>query len=315
MTKKTDLLDKAHQAGLGLSAKNTIAELEAALKESASQTASADFAKAGRRSRKAVTSQTQEAIRQARKQAAEAQPVAPVKVSSPTPRPKLERRGKKYQAVHKQLEPAKLYSQAEALKLVKATTITKFDGAVELHLRLNLDPKQADQNIRSNVVLPAGTGRSIRVAVYADGEDTSKAVAAGADIAGDDDFLAQLDEAKLDFDILITNPQSMAKLSRYAKLLGPRGLMPNPKSGTINSNLARAVKQAKQGQVEYRLDEQGIIHLAIGRVSFSSQQLTDNLEAVISSIKANKPASLKGNYIISSSLTSTMGPGIAFQIN
>ena len=363
MAKKADLLAQAQAAGLKLSAKNTIAEIEAALsaqaaaatsksktkppatdakakpaktkasstkapatdakakltKTKASSTkvpdaeASPDFSKAGKRSRKAVAAEQAAQAKQSR----QGQPTKPAAKAKPKPaaRPRWQRRGKKYQQAWQQIDSHKVYSQTEAIELAKASSITKFDGAVELHLKLNLDPRQSDQNIRAPVVLPAGSGRAVRVAVYAEADDIQKALKAGADLAGDQDLIDQLDKGQFDFDILITSPAMMASLSRYAKTLGPKGLMPNPKSGTVSNNLVKAIEQAKQGQVEYRLDEHGIVHLAIGRASFSPQQLADNLEAILDSIKAAKPASCKGNYIISSSLTTTMGPSIRFRIS
>ena len=325
MAKKADLLAQAETAGLKVSAKNTIAELEAALKavtkpsEPTSQAQAGDqqtqFAKAGKRSQKVVTAKQAEAERQAKKD----QPTVAAAQTKPKPRPisrpRHERRGKKYRNAWAKIDRTKTYSPEQAIELVRETATTKFDSTVELHLRLNLDPRQAEQNIRASVVLPAGSGKTIRVAVYTEADKVQSALDAGADIAGSDDFLEQLGEAKLDFDVLIASPNLMAKLSRYAKLLGPKGLMPNPKSGTVSPNVAKAVEQAKQGQVEYRLDEQGIVHLAIGRVGFSAKDLLANLEAVLASIKADKPANLKGSYVLSACLATTMGPPVRFQIN
>ena len=321
MAKKADLLAQAQSAGLKVSAKNTIAELETLLEVSKTatnqppETASAQFAKAGKRSQKVVQAEAAEADRQVRKSQTKDGGEVPKPKPRPASRPRHERHGKNYRQAWQKVDRTKVYSSQEAIELAQATASTKFDSALELHLRLNLDPRQADQNIRASVVLPAGIGKPIRVAVYAEGDDIQKALEAGADLAGGDDFLEQLDQGKLDFDVLISSPNVMSKLSRYAKVLGPKGLMPNPKSGTVSPNLARAVKQAKQGQVEYRLDEHGIVHLAIGRISFSSKDLVANLEAVIDSIKANKPASLKGSYVASAFLATTMGPSIRLQVS
>jgi len=199
---------------------------------------------------------------------------------------------------------------AEALDLAVRTSPTKFDATVELHVNLGVDPKQADQNVRDNVTLPAGTGKSLRVAVFAEGDNVAKAKAAGADIAGEADLLARLDKEEINFDVLITSPNLMARLGKYAKLLGPKGLMPNPKSGTITADIAKAIKEAKAGRVEYRVDQAGIIHLGIGKVSFGAEKLRQNAEAVLASIRAAKPASLKGTYINSAYITTTMGPSI-----
>jgi ribosomal protein L1 len=181
-----------------------------------------------------------------------------------------------------------------------------------MHVNLGVDPKQADQNIRENLVLPAGTGKAVRIAVMA--EDDQATTAAGADITKSEDLLAQLDKEEINFDILIATPGSMAKLGKYARLLGPRGLMPNPKSGTVTSDVAKAVKEAKAGKVEYRVDESGIVHLGIGKVSFGQAKISQNAEAAISSIKGAKPASLKGIYIKSAYLTTTMGPSVKVDI-
>lgn len=267
-------------------------------------------AKAGRRSPKAIAEAEAEQARQERiKAAKETEPVKPKVIKKPA-RTRLERAGKKYREVAKLIEKDKIYTVAEALDLALKTSPTKFDATVELHVNLGVDPKQADQNVRDNVTLPAGTGKTSRVAVFAEGDNVAKAKAAGADIAGEAELLAQLDKEEINFDVLITSPNLMARLGKYAKLLGPKGLMPNPKSGTITADVAKAIKEAKAGRVEYRVDQAGIIHLGIGKVSFGVEKLQQNAEAVVSSIKAAKPASLKGIYINSAYITTTMGPSI-----
>ena len=270
----------------------------------------ARFAKAGRRSRKSVTEAEAEAKRQAKKQSPdEEKPAAPKKAAPPT-RPRSERRHKKYKEAAKKVDPKKIYAVDEALELVVKTGTTKFDSSVDLVVALGVNSKLADQNIRDSVMLPAGTGKDIRIAVFAEDEEAAAALAAGADIAGKEVFLQQLDKGVIDFDVLIAMPQLMAALSKYAKLLGPKGLMPNPKSGTIAKDAAKAVKEAKAGRVEYRVDAAGLVHLSIGKVSFGSSKLKDNFEAVFESIKNNKPASLKGTYVKSIHLSTTMGPGL-----
>ena len=266
------------------------------------------LAKAGRHSPKAVAEAEAEQARQERKKTTEKEekPKEPKKPA----RSRLERAGKKYREVAKLIEKDKTYTVAEALDLAVKTSPTKFDATVELHVNLGVDPTQADQNVRDNVTLPAGTGKTLRVAVFAEGDNVAKAKAAGADIAAEADLLAQLDKGEINFDVLITSPNLMARLGKYAKLLGPKGLMPNPKSGTITADIAKAIKEAKAGRVEYRVDQAGIIHLGIGKVSFGAEKLQQNAEAILTSIKAAKPASLKGSYINSVYITTSMGPSI-----
>jgi large subunit ribosomal protein L1 len=179
-----------------------------------------------------------------------------------------------------------------------------------MHIRLNVDPRHADQNIRGNLVLPAGTGKTVKIAVFAEADDAAKAKKAGADIAGIEEVTAALDKGNIDFDVLIAVPTLMAKLGKYARLLGPRGLMPNPKSGTVTPNVAKAVEEAKAGRVEFRVDSTGIVHLGIGKVSFGDKKLEDNANAVMASIRSAKPASVKGNYVKSMYIATTMGPSI-----
>lgn len=268
------------------------------------------LAKAGRRSPKAIAEAEAEQARQERiKVGKESEAEKPKIVKKPA-RSRLERAGKKYREVAMLIEKDKTYSVAEALDLALKTSPTKFDATVELHVNLGVDPKQADQNVRDSVTLPAGTGKTLRVAVFAEGDNVAKAKAAGADIAAEAELLAQLDKEEINFDVLITSPNLMARLGKYAKLLGPKGLMPNPKSGTITADVAKAIKEAKAGRVEYRVDQAGIIHLGIGKVSFGAEKLQQNAEVVVSSIKAAKPASLKGSYINSAYITTTMGPSI-----
>jgi len=267
------------------------------------------LAKAGKHSAKAIKEAEELAAKEARK-AAKAEIEDVPKKPTPKPRSRVERAGKKYREAAKLIDKDRVYSLAEALELAIKTSAVKFDATVELHVNLGVDPKTADQNVRDSVTLPAGTGKTLRVAVFAEGDGVAKAKAAGADIAGEADFLAQLDKDEINFDVLITNPHLMARLGKYAKLLGPKGLMPNPKSGTITADVPKAIKEAKAGRVEYRVDQAGIIHLGIGKVSFGPQKLGQNADVVLASIKAAKPASLKGVYINSAFITTTMGPSI-----
>ncbi|MBI2588629.1 50S ribosomal protein L1 [Candidatus Saccharibacteria bacterium] len=271
------------------------------------------LAKAGKHSAKAIREAQELAAKEARKKdiiASEDRPKTPKKPA----RPKSERAGKKYREAYKLVDKTKTYSVTEALELAIKTATTKFDSSVELHINLGVDPKQADHNIRGMVNLPAGAGKKIRVAVFAEGDEAAKAKTAGADLVGGDDFLAKLDKEQIDFDILITTPSLMPRLGKYARLLGPKGLMPNPKSGSITTNIPNAVTEARAGRVEYRLDPAGIIHLAIGKVSFGPEKISQNAGVVLDAIKAAKPASLKGTYIKSFYITTTMGPSIKISL-
>jgi len=280
--------------------------------EAKDETSTKSTAKAGKRSAKAVAEAEAKVEKEERKAArAEAdaevaeKPKQPVK---PT-RSRLERRGKGYRKAAEAVEKGKVYSLAEALELATKTSSVKFDASVELHVNLGVDPRQADQNIRANLVLPQGTGKAVRIAVFADDKID------GADLSGVDDITKQLEKGTIDFDILISTPANMAKLGKYARLLGPRGLMPNPKSGTVTTDIAKAVAEAKAGRVEYRVDSTGIVHLSVGKVSFGGSRLLENAQAVMSSIRAAKPASVKGAYIKAVHVTTTMGPSITVSTN
>lgn len=290
--------------------------VETPVAEEAAEVSKATTAKAGKRSAKALAESEEKVAKEARKAEAkeaegEEKPKQPVKPA----RSRLERRSKKYKEAAKLIDATKDYTVAEALELATKTSTTKFDATVELHVRLGVDPRQADQNIRDNLVLPAGTGKTVRVAVFADEDVAKEAKKAGADVAGNDDFLAQLDKGTIDFDVLIATPNVMARLSKYARVLGPKGLMPNPKSGTVTTDVVKAVSQAKAGKVEYRVDSTGIVHIGLGKVSFGATKLSDNINAVIASIKTNKPASIKGTYVKSVTITTSMGPGIKVAVS
>lgn len=290
--------------------KNEVVVVEETPTTKVSKVLTKPLAKAGRRSPKAIAEAQAEQARQERIKAGKEPEAEKPKIVKKPARSRLERAGKKYREVAMLIEKDKTYSVAEALDLALKTSPTKFDATVELHVNLGVDPKQADQNVRDSVTLPAGTGKTLRVAVFAEGEGVAKAKSAGADIAGEAELLAQLDKEEINFDVLITSPNLMARLGKYAKLLGPKGLMPNPKSGTITADIAKAIKEAKAGRVEYRVDQAGIVHMGIGKVSFGAEKLQQNAEVVVSSIKAAKPASLKGIYINSAYITTTMGPSI-----
>jgi large subunit ribosomal protein L1 len=278
------------------------------------------LAKAGKRSEKALKEAEEKVEKEARKAAkdtsAQGDEEETVKKGpKPVTRPKSERRGKNYRKLAEQLEAGKLYSLAEALELATKTSPAKFDASVEAHIVLGVDPRQADQNVRATVSLPHGTGKTVRVAVFAPEDQHAKAKKAGADIVGEEDFLKQLEKQELNFDILVATPQFMPKLGKYARLLGPRGLMPNPKSGTVAVDVEKAVKEAKAGRVEYRVDKQAIVHLSIGKVSFGAPKLQENAKTFFDSLQGVKPSSVKGTYLKAIAITTTMGPGIKVDVS
>lgn len=215
-------------------------------------------------------------------------------------RSRFERAGKRYKEAAKLVDRTKSYTLAEALDLAVKTSSTRFDGSIEMHINLGVDPRQADQNVRDTVALPAGTGKDVRIVAISDDASAEK-------------LFAKLDKEQVDFDVLVATPAMMPKLGKYARLLGPRGLMPNPKSGTVTQNVEQAVKEAKAGKVEYRVDQAGIVHLSIGKASFGTEKLAQNANAILASVRAAKPASLKGIYIKSIYITSTMGPSIRLE--
>jgi large subunit ribosomal protein L1 len=223
----------------------------------------------------------------------------------------MAKKGKRYKAASERVEAERLYLLEEACDLVGSGPKAKFDESVELAVRLGVDPRHADQNVRGTVSLPHGTGNTVRVAVFAKGDKAKEAIEAGADFVGDDDLVAKVrDEGFLDFDRAVATPDMMGSVGKIGKLLGPRGLMPNPKVGTVTNDVARTVTELKAGQVEYRVDKAGIVHVAIGKVSFGAQKLLENAQAVVASLIKAKPSSAKGQYVRSAAMSSTMGPGI-----
>ncbi len=217
---------------------------------------------------------------------------------------------KRKQALLEKIDKNKNYSLSEAVATVKELKSAKFDETVEVALNLNVDPRHADQMIRSSVVLPHGTGKKVTVAVFAKGEKIDEAKEAGADIIGDDELLAQIQKGEINFDIVIATPDMMGVLGRVARILGPKGLMPNPKVGTVTPNIAQAVKNAKGGQVNFRTDKKGNIHAGIGKASFDAEKLEENLRTFINKINKLKPASAKGRYITNAALSLTMSPSV-----
>lgn len=310
---KADLLTEAKELGLEVTEKNTVAEITAAIAAisqtpvEAAEAGDTKVAKAGKRSQKAIAeaeAKAEKEERKAQKAEADSEEAAKPKQAAKPARSRLERQGKKFRKSAELVDKNKTYTLAEALDLAIKTNPAKFDATVELHVNLNVDPRHADQNIRDNLVLPAGTGKTVRVAVFSDDKVD------GADVAGIETLTKQLEKGTIDFDVLISTPAQMPQLGKYARLLGPRGLMPNPKSGTVTNDVAKAVAEAKAGRVEYRVDSTGIVHLGIGKVSFGTQKLEDNAKAVFASIRSNKPGSVKGSYVGNVFVTTTMGPSI-----
>lgn len=329
MAKKAELLEQAKKLKLDITAQSTIAEIEPEVAKKIAKIiekpvagvepeveTEIKLAKAGKRSEKAIKEVEEKIAKEERKEKGDSTPQSEEaeahtkKGPKPVTRPILARRGKKYRKVAKLVDNATVYQLADALELTTKTNPSKFDASVEVHVRLGVDPKQADQNVRATVSLPNGTGKIIRVAVFAPETDHASAKSAGADVVGDEDFLKQLDQELINFDVLIATPKFMPRLGKYARLLGPKGLMPNPKSGSVTTDVAKAVSEAKTGKVEYRVDKQSIVHLSIGKVSFGAKKLEENAHAFFESLRSQKPTSLKGIYVKSTSISTTQGPGI-----
>lgn len=224
--------------------------------------------------------------------------------------------GKKYRAANEKITPDKLYPLGEAVALAVASKTSKFDETLEIAVRLGVDPRQADQNVRGTVVLPHGTGKSVRVLVIAKGDKVKEAEQAGAEFVGGDDLAKKISEENwLEFDTVIATPDMMGVVGRLGKILGPRGLMPNPKVGTVTFDVGKAVQEVKAGKVEYRVEKAGIVHVPVGKVSFGPDKLTENASALISALVRAKPAAAKGHYLRTISLSTTMGPGVSVDPN
>jgi large subunit ribosomal protein L1 len=223
--------------------------------------------------------------------------------------------GKSYRQAAELIDSAKIYSPLEAARLAKQTSPTKFDGTVEVALRLGIDPRKADQMVRGTVSLPHGTGKTARVIVFATGDQAEAARAAGADRVGSDDLIAEITDGFLDFDAAIATPDQMAKVGRIARVLGPRGLMPNPKTGTVTPDVAKAVADIKGGKISFRVDKQANLHLIIGKSSFTPEQLVENYAAALDEVMRAKPSSAKGRYLKKVTFSTTMGPGVPVDAN
>jgi len=227
---------------------------------------------------------------------------------------KGKKRGKRYRALVVKIDRAKAYSPADAVKLVKETSQAKFDTSVDLHLRMGVDPRHAEQMVRGSAVLPNGTGKTVRVVVFAQGDKAREAQAAGADVVGADDLAKRIEGGWLDFDVAIATPDMMGAVGRLGKVLGPRGLMPNPKSGTVTFDLAKAVRDSKGGRIEFRVDKTGVVHTVVGKSSFTEEALLQNLATLMDAINRARPTGLKANYIETVYLTSTQGPSVKLDL-
>jgi len=222
--------------------------------------------------------------------------------------------GKRIRAAREKVDPDNKVSIAEAVRLVKENATAKFDETIEISLNLNVDPRHADQNVRGVVSLPNGTGKDVRIAVFAKDEKAEEALAAGADIVGADDLAEKVQNGEIDFDRVIATPDMMPVVGRLGKVLGPRGLMPNPKLGSVTNDVTAAVTNAKSGEVQFRVEKTGIVHAGIGKASFSEDQIRENLDAFLNAILRVKPSGVKGSYVNKVALTSTMGPGVRFDV-
>ncbi len=222
--------------------------------------------------------------------------------------------GKRYLEAVKQVDRERLYPPDEAIDLVKETSTVKFDASVEAHLKLGVDPRHADQMVRGTVVLPHGTGKVVRVAVFAQGEKAQEALRAGADEVGAEDLVKKIEAGWLEFDVALATPDTMGMVGRLGKILGRRGLMPNPKSGTITFDIERALKEVKAGRVEFKVDKGGLIHVAIGKASFEQSELVENLAALVDAVNRARPSGAKGQYLKGLTVASTMGPGIRVDV-
>ena len=222
--------------------------------------------------------------------------------------------GKRYQDAAKLVDHMKVYTPAEAIALAKETSNVKFDASVEAHLRLGVDPRHADQMVRGTVVLPHGTGKVVRVAVFAQGEKAKEALRAGADEVGAEDLVKKIEAGWLEFDVAIATPDTMGQVGRLGRILGRRGLMPNPKAGTVTFDIERAVKEVKGGRVEFKVDKGAIIHVPVGKASFDETQLQENLAALVDAVNRAKPSGAKGQYLRTLTIATTMGPGIRVDI-
>lgn len=326
--KKADLIAEAQAAGLDVGDSNTVAEIKEALKEAETQPTPEETLKAKKAEAKQAKKTPKDDDAGAKEtekdpsseatkteDEASARKAAAQKREQQRRRSRLERAGKQYRNAHTLVEKGKEYNLEEAVVLLAKTSYAKFDAAVEMHINLGIDPKQADQAVRGTVTLPHGNGKTQRIAVYASEADQKKAKTAGADVVGNEQLAKQIKQEQFDFDILVATPDVMSELGKFAKILGPKGLMPNPKSGTVTQDIAQTVKELKSGRVEFRNDPTGIVHQVIGRVSFDSSHLRENAVALLRTIHQAKPSGVKVTYIQKIWLTTSMGPSIKLDVN
>lgn len=267
--------------------------------------------KAGPKSRKALEEAEAEAARKEAAKEAKPETAKPRVIQKRNP---LKLHGKNYRKAAELVDRTKEYELTEAIELAQKTTVVKFVPSLELHVRLGVDPRQADQMVRANVTLPAGTGKTVRIAVLAPTAKQADAKKAEADLVGDDDLIAKIEKGMLDFDKLIATPDVMPKLGKLAKILGPKGLMPNPKSGSVTNDIVKAVSEAKAGKIEFRIDKQAIVHQAFGKADFKPDDLLTNVKTLIHAIMKAKPGAAKGTYVKGMALTTSMGPGIKLNV-
>ena len=227
----------------------------------------------------------------------------------------MSKKGKNYRAIAEKLAGKEFYTLSEAVKLVKETSPVKFDATAEVHLNMNLDPKKAEEALRGTVMLPHGSGKTLKIAAIVSDDKAKAAKAAGADAAGLEDLIEEFSKGKIDYDVIVATPDVMKSLGKVAKILGQKGMMPNPKSGTVAQDIEKAITELKKGRVEYRTDKDGNIHTIFGKVSFKEEELENNLRVLLKTLREAKPSTVKGNYIQSITLASTMGPGVKLDVN
>lgn len=316
-TKKTDdkKVTKKAKESVVAEEKNTKKPAKVADEQVAEEKTKAATTKAGKRSKKAQEEAAEAEAKESRKADTKAKAVEETEKPKVIQKPRVKKYSKNQKEVRALIELDKLYTLAEAVELLPKLSKVKFDATAELHVACNIDPKQADQQVRSSVALPAGTGKSVRVAVLADDKDAAAAKKAGADITNSEDLLAALGKEKFNFDVLVATPAKMAELGRYAKVLGPKGLMPSPKNNTVTANPAAAVEEIKKGQAELRADANGIVHVGFGKLSFKPADLLSNLKAVVAGLNQAKPAGVKGVFVRSMFVSATMSPSIKLDVN
>lgn len=313
MAKKAELLEQAKELGLELSVKNTIAEISEAIESAKVDENNLE---------EPIPDNIEEVQEKLAEEVAEIKGDEESEASEATKKPKKaqvhvrapRKRGKRYQEAAKAIEANKEYALKDAVALLPKTKVANFDPSVEIHIKLGVDPKNSDEMVRGSVSMPHGIGKDVRVAALVLEADAKKAITAGADIAGEDKLLESIAKEQLDFDVLIATPELMSKLGQHAKVLGPKGLMPNPKSGTVNKDFERAIKETKAGKVEFRIDSYGIIHSIVGKLSFGDQNLLENLGSFVEAVRQAKPTSMKKTYIETVFLTTSMGPSIKIDL-